>query len=274
MLVLVALLCVVPATAGAAHVPDGRHVPALLRITIIGLPRTAHPFVMLTGVHGFRVRLLKLASVTRLAPGRYRIVAASMRTESVTYTPIPGSQTLSLLAGRHSATTVRYRPARPAASKPSPSGGGVGTPAAGGASTGGSPAAGAGGGAASGGGGGGIGGGSGASAGTGAGGGTATTPPPDLSGPTVVTPAPGGFVCALTSTITGPPKQIVVTVQDATNGIRAVEAATTNATATISPFPVGTTAAILVTATKTDQARGATLVLTITDGNGQNIVCS
>ena len=61
-------------------------------------------------------------------------------------------------------------------------------------------------------------------------------------------------LCALTQVIPGPPKQLKITVQDAESGLASVTVdAITNATASIPAFTSGSTAPIVVTATKTVQ---------------------
>ncbi|MGH2935414.1 MAG: YncE family protein [Gaiellaceae bacterium] len=79
--------------------------------------------------------------------------------------------------------------------------------------------------------------------------------------------------CELTSTITGPPKQIQVTVQDTGSGLQSVTSTTTNAVATVPVFAPGDTSAQVVTATKTDQSSGSTLALTVTDVAGNVTKC-
>ncbi|HCV42806.1 MAG TPA: hypothetical protein DGH68_04940, partial [Bacteroidetes bacterium] len=80
--------------------------------------------------------------------------------------------------------------------------------------------------------------------------------------------------CVLTGVIPGPPKQILVTVQDIGSGLSSIVPVTlTNATMSVAPFTVGTTSAVLVTATKINQALSATIVLRSTDVAGNSVVC-
>jgi hypothetical protein len=229
-----------PATGAAAH-PRVR--TALLGVTVVGLPRGVRPAVTIDGPNGFRLRLARQAVQKRLVLGRYRITALRLRANAATYRPTVQTTKLSLAAGKRTALTVRYERLQAPAPTPEPTapGGGADAPS-------GPPA------------------GPGSSGGGGGGGGDA--------GPTLKSPAPSGFVCALTAVILGPPKAIVVTVQDPANGILAVTTTTTNATAVVSPFGPGTTGAIVVTATKLDQSQGSTLALLISDGSGQSVLCA
>lgn len=66
----------------------------------------------------------------------------------------------------------------------------------------------------------------------------------------------------LTAVISGPPVQIQITVQDTISGLRAINVLSAiNATVSIPPFTVGTTSPVVVTATKIDQTRGASVTL-------------
>lgn len=80
--------------------------------------------------------------------------------------------------------------------------------------------------------------------------------------------------CSLFST-TRPgtvPKQITVAVQ-ASAGLVSITASTTNATASVPSFASGDTGVVYVTATKTNQSRGALLVLTVKDLSGNTMTC-
>lgn len=79
--------------------------------------------------------------------------------------------------------------------------------------------------------------------------------------------------CALTSATDGPPAQIVVTVQDADDGLGTVTTSTTNATAVVDPFVAGTKNPVNITATKIDQTTGATLEVVATDVSGNQTIC-
>ena len=80
--------------------------------------------------------------------------------------------------------------------------------------------------------------------------------------------------CVLSATIPGPPKAIQVTVQDPESGITAITEQHTNATVSYAPNPPnGTTAPIVVTATKVNQAQSSFLRLTVTNGVGVTTIC-
>jgi hypothetical protein len=78
----------------------------------------------------------------------------------------------------------------------------------------------------------------------------------------------------LTGIVTGPPKQLKITVQDPESGIQSITVdAITNATATWLSFAVGSTAPIQVTATKADQTKSSFLRLKITNTAGLTTFC-
>ena len=80
-------------------------------------------------------------------------------------------------------------------------------------------------------------------------------------------------VCLLTATIDGPPKQIQVTVQDTGSGLGTIVVTTsTNATTVVPPFTPGTNP-VVVTATKSNQAAGSIVALTVTDAAGNVTEC-
>lgn len=81
--------------------------------------------------------------------------------------------------------------------------------------------------------------------------------------------------CVLSATIAGPPKQIQITVQDNdTDGLdNVVPVGTTNATVTFPAITRGTKNAVVVTATKTNQANPATVSLYVTDVDGNLTKC-
>jgi hypothetical protein len=79
--------------------------------------------------------------------------------------------------------------------------------------------------------------------------------------------------CALTGMTAGPPKSIQVTVQNALSGVTSIVPVTNNATVPPLSFTPGTQSPVVVTATKTNQSKGATLELTVTDGAGHVTVC-
>lgn len=118
-------------------------------------------------------------------------------------------------------------------------------------------------------------------------------PTPIPNGATVVTVPPGGppdpnpsgpvtFLeqspppsCALTAVIAGPPKQLQITVQDRSGlGLASIVATTAiNASVAVPAFAPGTTAPVVVTATKTDASMSAQVGLTVTDLAGNTTVC-
>jgi hypothetical protein len=82
--------------------------------------------------------------------------------------------------------------------------------------------------------------------------------------------------CVATGLVNGPPKQVKITVQDAESGITTITVNTlTNATIATTPNPVpsGTTAAVLITATKTNPSLSSFIRLTVTNGVGLATVC-
>ena len=84
-------------------------------------------------------------------------------------------------------------------------------------------------------------------------------------------PSPAVTVVSVTS---GPPKQVILSVQSA-GGLSSVfvnTPPTTNATVVILPFDNGTTQALGVTATKIDQSASAVIELTVTDLCGHTTV--
>jgi hypothetical protein len=80
--------------------------------------------------------------------------------------------------------------------------------------------------------------------------------------------------CALTAVITGPPKQIQITVQDSDGGLVNIAPTTlVNSTVTWAPFAPGTTSPVVVTATKVNQALPSTVALQVTDVAGNVTNC-
>ena len=79
--------------------------------------------------------------------------------------------------------------------------------------------------------------------------------------------------CVLTSSTAGPPAQIVVTVQDADDGLATITHTETNATVVVDPFVPGTKNPVNITATKIDDTLGATLNVTATDVSGNTTIC-
>lgn len=80
--------------------------------------------------------------------------------------------------------------------------------------------------------------------------------------------APTGTV----SVVAGPPKQAIVTVQDAGSGLASIQVTeSTNATYTVPAFTTGTTQPVQVAFTKVDQSQGAAFALTATDVAGNSV---
>lgn len=88
--------------------------------------------------------------------------------------------------------------------------------------------------------------------------------PPDTTPPT----------CMLTSTITGPPKQIQITVQDIGSGLESIVVTkSTNASTVVPAFTMGTTSPVVVTSTKLNQTLGSVVALTVNDVSGNSTSC-
>jgi hypothetical protein len=74
--------------------------------------------------------------------------------------------------------------------------------------------------------------------------------------------------------IAGPPKQLVVTVQDSDHGLMHIEVTdATNTTVDVPSFSAGEKGAIIVKATKVDPSAGSRLALHVMDMNGTAIDC-
>ena len=72
----------------------------------------------------------------------------------------------------------------------------------------------------------------------------------------------------------GPPQQVTITVQDVGSGLASlVVLKSTNADTVVPPFSPGTTAPVLVTATKIDQTQTAVIRLITTDEDGNTQYC-
>ena len=80
--------------------------------------------------------------------------------------------------------------------------------------------------------------------------------------------------CALTGVIAGPPKQLQITVQDTDSGLQSIQVTESNNASTVVPsFTPGSKAALVVVATKIDQASGAQVALRVTDVCGNVVDC-
>ena len=94
-----------------------------------------------------------------------------------------------------------------------------------------------------------------------------TAPPPQCVD---VTPPS----CALTNVIKGPPKQLKITVQDSGSGLASIVVTESlNAVTIVPAFAFGSTAALVVTATKVNQSQGAQVALQVTDACGNVTLC-
>ncbi|MGH2935416.1 MAG: hypothetical protein ACRDL2_13015 [Gaiellaceae bacterium] len=99
---------------------------------------------------------------------------------------------------------------------------------------------------------------------------TGDTAPITVGAPTDTT-APA---CMLTATVTGPPKQIQVTVQDTGSGLATVTVTTSaNATTVVPPFTPGSTDPLVVTSTKVNPTTSSSLALTVKDVAGNTTHC-
>jgi hypothetical protein len=80
--------------------------------------------------------------------------------------------------------------------------------------------------------------------------------------------------CALTAVITGPPKQIQVTIQDSDGGLNTIQVLKSdNANTVVPAFTVGTKDPVVVTSTKIDQTKPAVVSLKATDLAGNMVTC-
>jgi len=95
--------------------------------------------------------------------------------------------------------------------------------------------------------------------------------------------------CLLTATITGPPKQIQITIEDPQSGLESVDYTVTNASVSPDSGPfttnadgsssgsadlfVGMVTPFVLTATKTNQALGSRIVVTVNDVGGLKTTC-
>jgi hypothetical protein len=76
-------------------------------------------------------------------------------------------------------------------------------------------------------------------------------------------------IVTLLDTVSGPPKQIILSVRDTGSGLSSIIVTTsTNASVFIPPFVQGTTNVLGVTATKIDQSKAAIVALTVVDSQG------
>ncbi len=77
----------------------------------------------------------------------------------------------------------------------------------------------------------------------------------------------------VTGVIPGPPKKLLITVQDSQSGLVSITVVTAiNVTVSIPAFTVGTTSPVVVTATKINQSQSSTVLLRLTDLCGNTIL--
>jgi len=90
--------------------------------------------------------------------------------------------------------------------------------------------------------------------------------------------APGGDntspTCELTAVLPGPPKAIEITVQDGESGLnQVIVLKAKNATVSIPSFTPGTNSPVVVTATKINNSKGASIALRVLDVAGNATTC-
>ncbi len=80
--------------------------------------------------------------------------------------------------------------------------------------------------------------------------------------------------CQLTSIVNGPPKQLIITIQNAASGLQSIQvAAQVNTTVSIPSFIAGATTPVTVIATKVDQSQSSEVAFTVTNTAGQSTTC-
>jgi len=83
-----------------------------------------------------------------------------------------------------------------------------------------------------------------------------------------------GLSCQLTGVVNGPPKQIKITMQAASPGLKTIQlTSSANATVAIPSFAVGTTSPVVVTATKINQTASSDVAFTISSESGATASC-
>jgi hypothetical protein len=91
--------------------------------------------------------------------------------------------------------------------------------------------------------------------------GTSSSPPPPPS-------------CQLTGVISGPPKQLQVTMQDSGSGLQAIQVTSAvNVTVDVPSFATGTVSPLVVTATKVDQSQSSEVGFMVTNVGGSSTSC-
>jgi hypothetical protein len=100
-----------------------------------------------------------------------------------------------------------------------------------------------------------------------------TTEVSNFSKQTVIS-APPPPSCQLKQIIDGPPRQLDVAMQDTHSGLATVKIlSAVNAKINVPMFAKGSTAAIIVTATKVDQSKSSTVSFQVTNSAGQSATC-
>jgi hypothetical protein len=80
--------------------------------------------------------------------------------------------------------------------------------------------------------------------------------------------------CQLTSIVSGPPKQLIVTMQDAASGLQTIQlAAEVNTTVNVPSFTIGATTPVIVTATKVNQTQSSEVSFIVTNTAGKSTSC-
>jgi hypothetical protein len=80
--------------------------------------------------------------------------------------------------------------------------------------------------------------------------------------------------CQLTSIVNGPPKQLIVTMQDAASGLQTIQlAAEANTTVNVPSFTIGATTPVIVTATKVNQSQSSEVSFIVSNTAGKSTSC-
>jgi Beta-propeller repeat len=80
--------------------------------------------------------------------------------------------------------------------------------------------------------------------------------------------------CTITAVIAGPPKQLQITIQDTSGGLNSIIVITSvNANTVVPRFAAGSGSPVVVTATKLDQAKTASVIVRVTDMGGNVTTC-
>jgi 6-phosphogluconolactonase (cycloisomerase 2 family) len=80
--------------------------------------------------------------------------------------------------------------------------------------------------------------------------------------------------CQVSQIVTGPPKQLIVAMQDTSSGLQSINLVdSVNASVNVPAFSPGTTSQVLVTATKVDQTQSSDVAFQVTNMAGLTISC-